>query len=363
MRRYDYLCSSVVRWSTMTNIRAENVVDRFVGLELSAEKISTLLVDMKDRLSILEARSFLLMIISFLVSVFLFVGVYFPEREVSILEISSQALASVKEISLFVASTVMVASSILSMNAGTLGAAFKKMYFFNKGGEGELAAANLVPGYMFGSENKSGFYRDEMFLIDPIMWIFKFFPYFMILFSFLYTVFSFFVHFYIVVEVWSVPSVNQIFSRFVVFYAIICMLCSFYMSFLHNIPVPFIKFNNKFYTYVRNLGDSEYEKYCISAVTWRRRPILSKFLFFSFGVSLVSCAYISLILNIIWQGEFEYKDLGYLLIICVLPSVVLSFFVWRTKFNNYMATHRRKIELFDANHYLEWQLSLNSYGK
>lgn len=354
MGKYECLSLTVIRWRSITDVRSDNVVDRFNGMDLEDHNLDRLLSDMKSRLSTLEARCFLFMIISFLINIFLFIGIYFPNEDISLLEISSRDLASVKEISIFVASTVLVGSSFLSMNTAVLSAALMKMYFPGKGRVGINASANLIPGSMFGNENMFNFHKSDMFLLSPFGFLFSLLPFVLFAFAFMYFFAGVFVQVYVIWDVIENPVLEKGFSYAVIAYAVICILCFFFMTIFHQVKLPFSKFNTKFNEYMENIGGSEYIDYCVSSVTWRRRPKLYDYLMFmiliDLAVSIVSLS----VAKILWNERFVLEIFWYSLLSFVVFSVVSITIVWWLKLEKFISDNRDALDRFDTKHYNEW---------
>ncbi|MBO6578395.1 MAG: hypothetical protein JJ871_13425 [Thalassospira sp.] len=356
MGQYDYLSSSIYRWTTINNIRAESVVDRFKKLNLESDQYGVLIGDMKSRLSTMEGRSFVFMIISFMLNVFLFIGVYFPGKDISLLEVSSSDLHSVKEIALFVSCTVLVHSSILYMNTGVLAAALMKMYFPGKGVEGEKASENIVPGNLYGNENMFNVHRGNMFLASPLMFVCGLFPWIVFVFVLIYACAAVFVQSYVVWDVIKRPTVGDFFLYILVSYAVVCNFLFLFMTVFQRINLPFESYNLDFFKYISGLGGKEYDDFCVSSVTWEGRPKILDYIVF---ISLMDIAAIVVFLSIskiVWNGVLDIQMFCYAMVAWVVFSFVWIFIVWRKKLEIFILVNRNDLDRFDAEHYARWSL-------
>ncbi|WP_297018811.1 hypothetical protein [Thalassospira sp.] len=354
MKNYDYLSLSVIRWETMTSVRSDNIVDSYKRMSLSEEEHRRIVGDMRERLSTLETRSFWFMNFSFMLNIFLFVGLYFPEKDISILEISSKNLASVKEVSVFVAYSVLVASSFLSMNTGILINALRKMYIWDRGEEESRVVEGLVPGNMFGVDRTPGFFRGQLFLVSPVSVIFPFMGIFLILFVVFYIGIYLFSQIYIIFNIIKYPSIDGVFNYVVIVYAICCTLCFVAMVVLQKVPLPYIQYYNNFYDYVENIGGKVFEDYCCSSVLWRERPKFRKFLLLSFLMFSVCSGAILYVLGI--SGNLEYFYVGAIIFGVFVFSYIVAKVAWNLRLRKFISDNAHSLDSFDAKHFAEWKL-------
>jgi hypothetical protein len=126
------------------------------------------------------------------------------------------------------------------------------------------------------------------------------------------------------------------------------------MTIFHQVPLPFTKYNTKFFEYVRGLGQIEFDKYIVSSIAWEGRPRLINFLIFAVSMNAVGAVFFMFIYRLVVNQGVGLQLFSIIIGCSLMFSVALAAVMWRSGRTKYIERNRGILERFDSKYYTEW---------
>ncbi len=293
------------------------------------------------RLQIVEARTYHLTMVNFIIVGLLFIGVFTKGASISLLEMDASDFYNIKEFALFVSATIILFSTMMRAHVNSVKDDLFACGKYKYGEHFSQKMKEILPGDPFGSKysylvyEKGGAFPGVASNIFHAICIFL-----VILIGVLYVGAILYVHIYLLTDVFYDPSVPPVVSWIVIVYVASVDLLSIFLGSVHVIPFRYVDYRYVgVFEKIREVGSDAYGMVCKGIYLWGRRPRYKEYAkdFALWLIVLIPLYLMSLEFFSVIDGRVGGLFLSISIVGGILLSLLLSFFRWKASISSYIS--------------------------